>query len=79
CVTPSGPIGPINVTVTNVDTQSATMTNGYTYMGGTPTLTAVNPNSGTTGGGTAAGTPSGPSTSTARTSARSSPAGTGGR
>jgi hypothetical protein len=34
CLTPGGGIGTVNVTVTNPDTQSDTLINGYTYIGG---------------------------------------------
>ena len=46
--------GLVNVTVTNTDSQSGTLTNGYTYSGTNPapTVTSISPNSGGTGGGT---------------------------
>ncbi|MCI0341791.1 MAG: IPT/TIG domain-containing protein [Planctomycetales bacterium] len=54
CVTPSvaPAIGPQSVVVTNADGQSATLAGGFNALGPTPTLTAVSPASGTTGGGT---------------------------
>ncbi len=53
-VTGAGPIGPQSVVVTNVDGQSASLANGYTYMGAAPTLTSVTPTSGPATGGTVA-------------------------
>ncbi|MCI0342029.1 MAG: IPT/TIG domain-containing protein [Planctomycetales bacterium] len=53
--TPSGSAGPANVTVTNPDSQSATIANGFTYTSGAapaPTVTAVSPASGPVAGGT---------------------------
>lgn len=50
CVTPSGPPGAANVVITN-GTNSATLTNGFTYEGA-PTLTAVAPAAGPVAGGT---------------------------
>src|SRR5437868_6045842 len=46
--------GTVNVVVTNTDAQSGTLTNGYTYTGTNPapTVSAITPNSGSTGGGT---------------------------
>ncbi len=46
--------GAVSVVVTNTDTQSGTLTNGYTYTGvnPAPTVSSINPTSGTTGGGT---------------------------
>ncbi len=53
CVTPAaGTPGAVNVTVTNPDTQSATLTNGYTYVAPPPSITTVSPSSGPTAGGT---------------------------
>ncbi len=52
CVTPAGPAGAQNVVVTNPDTQSATATGGFTYIGPSPTITSLNPTSGTVLGGT---------------------------
>ena len=51
--TPAHAAGAVNVTVTNPDTQSATLTNGFTYLAPAPVVTAVAPTSGSTGGGTA--------------------------
>jgi len=44
--------GAVNVTVTNTDGQSGTLTNAYTYTNPTPTVSMISPTSGTTGGGT---------------------------
>ena len=46
--------GAVSVVVTNTDAQSGTLNNGYTYTGSNPapTVTAINPTSGTSGGGT---------------------------
>ncbi|MBZ5589158.1 MAG: IPT/TIG domain-containing protein [Acidobacteriia bacterium] len=38
CTTPPGTVGPVNVVVTNPDTQTGTLPNGFTYN---PTLTVV--------------------------------------
>src|SRR5436190_14140930 len=48
--------GTVNVVVTNTDAQSGTLTNGYTYTGTNPapTVSAITPNSGSTGAGTRA-------------------------
>lgn len=48
--TPAGNAGAVTVTVT-LNGQSGSLTNGFTYVG-PPTVTAVNPNSGSTAGGT---------------------------
>src|SRR5260370_526215 len=46
--------GAVNVVVTNPDTQSGTLTNGYTYTSASaPTVTSVSPSSGAAAGGTA--------------------------
>jgi len=51
--TPAHTIGAVNVVVTNPDTQSSTLVNGFTYTAASaPTVTAVSPSTGTTGGGT---------------------------
>ncbi|MCI0343271.1 MAG: IPT/TIG domain-containing protein [Planctomycetales bacterium] len=50
-VTPAGTAGPASVTVTNPDTQTGTLTGGFTYTGG-PTLSSVSPSSGDVSGGT---------------------------
>ncbi len=53
--TPPGPVGPVNVTVTNGEGESATLTNAFTYAGGaqsTPTITSISPSSGPQTGGT---------------------------
>jgi hypothetical protein len=49
---PAHAAGTVNVVVTNPDTQTGTLANGFTYNP-PPTLTSVTPNSGTTLGGTA--------------------------
>jgi hypothetical protein len=51
--TPDHAGGAVDVVVTNPDTQSGTLTNGYMYMGPAPTVTAVAPASGPWPGGTA--------------------------
>ena len=48
--TPAGAAGAVTVTIT-VNGQSGSLSNGFTYVGA-PTVTGVNPNSGTTAGGT---------------------------
>src|SRR5262249_57978277 len=50
--TPAHAAGAVNVTVTNADTQSGTLTNGFTYVAPAPTVNGVTPASGTTAGGT---------------------------
>src|SRR5204862_4613742 len=45
--------GAVNVTVTNADSQSATLTNGFIYAAPPPAVTTVAPASGSTNGGTA--------------------------
>jgi hypothetical protein len=45
--------GVVNVTVTNPDTQSGTLTNGFTYVGPPPVVGSVAPTSGSASGGTA--------------------------
>ena len=51
---PAHAAGAVNVVVTNPDTQSATLTAGYTYLSASaPTVTSVTPNNGLTAGGTA--------------------------
>ena len=44
--------GPVNVTVTNPDTQAATLTNGFTYELAAPTITKISPTVSSTKGGT---------------------------
>ena len=54
--TPAHAAGPVNVIVTNSDTQSGTLTQGFTYTtvsNPPPTLTGISPVSGTAAGGTA--------------------------
>jgi hypothetical protein len=56
CDTPPGPPGPVDVTVTNVDTLSGTLADGFTYLADPdppPAITSVVPNSGSESGGTA--------------------------
>ncbi len=50
--TPSHASGAVSVVVTNSDTQSGTLSNGYTYNNPAPTVTSVSPNTGAVGGGT---------------------------
>jgi hypothetical protein len=50
--TPAHAAGAVDVVVTNPDTQSGTLTNGYTYNLPAPTVTSVAPNSGPDTGGT---------------------------
>src|SRR6185437_800060 len=50
--TPAHAAGAFNVIVTNPDTQSATLTNGFAYLGPAPTVTGIAPTSGVTTGGT---------------------------
>ncbi len=52
CVTPSGALGPANVTVLNPDTTSATLAGGFTFMGPAPALAFVAPTAGPSAGGT---------------------------
>ncbi len=49
-VTPPNPAGAVDVVVTS-NNQTATLTNGFTYLGPAPTITSVVPNTGTTAGG----------------------------
>lgn len=51
-VTPTRSAGLVNVVVTNLDTQSATATNAFTYTVPGPLLVSVNPASGLATGGT---------------------------
>src|SRR6185369_11114218 len=53
--TPAHAAGAVNVVVTNSDTQSGTLSNGYTYTvaNPAPTVTSISPNAGTANGGTA--------------------------
>src|SRR5207245_2421623 len=50
--TPAHAAGALTVTVTNPDTQSGSLSNGFTYLAA-PTVSSVTPNSGPVGGGTA--------------------------
>jgi hypothetical protein len=51
--TPAGTAGAHNVVVTNPDTQTGTLVNGFTYILPAPTVTGISPISGSTSGGTA--------------------------
>jgi galactose oxidase-like protein/IPT/TIG domain-containing protein/glyoxal oxidase-like protein len=44
--------GAVSVVVTNTDTQTGSLNNGYTYSNSAPTITSITPNTGTTAGGT---------------------------
>jgi hypothetical protein len=48
----NGAWGPVNVTVTNPDTQSATLSSGLFYQLPTPTVTSISPAFSSTAGGT---------------------------
>ncbi len=50
--TPAGAAGAVNVSVSNPDGQTSTLTNGYTYNP-PPTLTSISPATGSANGGTA--------------------------
>ncbi|MGA9800313.1 MAG: IPT/TIG domain-containing protein, partial [Terriglobales bacterium] len=50
--TPAHAAGAVNVVVKNTDSQTGTLTNGYTYTNPAPTVTSISPLSGTTSGGT---------------------------
>jgi hypothetical protein len=54
-ITPAHAAGAVNVTVTNGDAQSASLSGGFTYIASTPapTVASVSPSSGPTTGGTA--------------------------
>ncbi|HKK92073.1 MAG TPA: IPT/TIG domain-containing protein, partial [Longimicrobiales bacterium] len=49
--TPAGAVGTVDVVVTNLDTQSDTLSNGFTYEP-PPTVTSITPSNGPTSGGT---------------------------
>ncbi len=51
CTTGARSAATVNVVVTNPDSQTGTLTNGYTYQAA-PTVSSVNPNNGTSHGGT---------------------------
>jgi hypothetical protein len=51
-VTPPGTLGTANVVVTTPSGPSTGGTGLYTYVAGTPTITSITPNTGTTAGGT---------------------------
>jgi hypothetical protein len=53
--TPANAAGTVDVTVTNANGQSGTLTGGYTYLNPPPTVSSVSPNQGTTNGGTSVG------------------------
>ncbi len=50
--TPTHATGAVNVVVTNSDSQSGTLSNGYTYVNTAPTVASVTPASGPIAGGT---------------------------
>ena len=50
--TPNGTAGLASITVTNPDTQSATLSNAFRYWGAPPSLTGITPTSGPNTGGT---------------------------
>ena len=50
--TPAHSAGSVNVVVTNTDSQSDTLTNGYSYTNAAPQVNSVAPNSGPAAGGT---------------------------
>ncbi len=52
CTTPAGSAGVAAVVVTNPDTQSATLSGGFTYVAPAPSLSSVSPASGPPAGGT---------------------------
>jgi len=51
--TPTGTAGAVTATVSNPGGQSGSLTGGFTYIIGVPTVTSVTPNTGSTAGGTA--------------------------
>jgi hypothetical protein len=50
--TPAHSAGAVNVVVTNTDSQSGTLTQGFTYNNPAPTLSSISPNLGPPAGGT---------------------------
>ena len=52
CSTPVGSLGSVDIDVTNIDAQSASLTGGFTYRS-SPTVISITPNEGQTAGGTA--------------------------
>src|SRR6476659_8815990 len=50
--TPAHAAGAVNVVVTNPDSQSGTLSNGYSYGRPAPKVSSIAPDSGSTGGGT---------------------------
>lgn len=50
--TPAETAGAVSVVVTNPNSQSATLANGFTYLGPAPTVSSLTPASGTSSGGT---------------------------
>lgn len=54
CTTPPGSVGMADVVVTNLDGTSFTVSGGFTYApAAAPTVSAVTPSTGPSGGGTA--------------------------
>ncbi|HEX7706422.1 MAG TPA: IPT/TIG domain-containing protein, partial [Thermoanaerobaculia bacterium] len=53
CTTPAHAAGTVDVTVTNSDTQSDVLEDGFTFVAPAPTIDSVTPTSGPTAGGTA--------------------------
>ena len=51
-ITPAGVQGPVTVVVTNPDTQTTNLPNGFIYQGVPPTLSGVSPDRGPLAGGT---------------------------
>jgi len=51
--TPAHGAGAVDIVVTNTDSQSGTLANGYSYSNPAPTLTSISPNTGAAAGGTA--------------------------
>jgi len=49
---PGGAEGPVNITLTNPDTQAASLTNGFSYFLPAPTITSINPTVSSAKGGT---------------------------
>jgi hypothetical protein len=50
--TPAHSAGVVSITVANADSQSATLSNAYTYITPSPTIASINPTSGPTSGNT---------------------------
>ena len=51
-ITPTSSAGVVSVTVTNPDNQSGTLSNSFTFIDPSPTITSINPYSGPEAGGT---------------------------